>query len=699
VARITPETTALLQTAAIDLSALALSDVIQQLDARAIAGQSSRGTFPTRPQVMAATMSSEATGQPVQPAGFAELLVVKQHLKRYQRMDIAHVENVLAGETKTRTHRSLSRLEDVFTTESETTNVRETELETADRFEMNRETSNTQRRDQRFGFGLTLSGKYGPSVEFSSNAQLDVQTATENTSKTAVTYAKDVVERSLERITERVREEQVRRIIREEEETNLHTLNNPGPKHVSGVYQFLEKVYESQVFNYGQRMMFDVMVPEPASYLWHIEASPANDLQLPAPPPRLEADAPDASAITPLNYLQLAARYAVTGIAQPPARYIASAISLEHGAAEGTEDDQPRSIVFKEVPVPVGYRPYRVVLRPMALTDDHLTLVLNVGRSQRVWGPSANEVDVDDDDDFLIGAAALTMSLLQDSYPFEEQGKLPIQVLAFESNSYAVSAEVLFVRTEAGYGAWQIQTYNAIADAYHNAVLRYEQDVAQLRAAAEANAEQTAAEFGASPSQNRLTIHGELKKHCLSILTRQRYEDFNATSDGDPPTFDFDKAAVEGSFVRFFEQAFEWDQLQYVCYPYFWARGSTWAQRFTRQDVDPFLLEFLQAGQARVVIPVRPGFEVAVCHFLDTLRETGVGVIWNGEGDPPDITSPLYLPIVTEIGERTGAPQGEVAVGEPWDTIMPTPLVILRQEATLPEWKRDSPDGWDWSEA
>ena len=34
----------------------------------------------------------------------------------------------------------------------------------------------------------------------------------------------------------------------------------------------------------------------------------------------------------------------------------------------------------------------------------------------------------------------------------------------------------------------------------------------------------------------------------------------------------------------------------------------------------------------------------------------------------------LYVPIVREIQERTGAPLGEVPVGDPWTTRLPTPV-------------------------
>ena len=89
---------------------------------------------------------------------------------------------------------------------------------------------------------------------------------------------------------------------------------------------------------------------------------------------------------------------------------------------------------------------------------------------------------------------------------------------------------------------------------------------------------------------------------------------------------------------------------------------------------------------------MRPGFEVALSHYLEEDE------IWDGEGEPPDVTSDTYLPIVTEIMERTGADQGEIAVGEPWETRVPTPLVIVRRAAGLPRWVRSGADGWQWQE-
>jgi len=70
--------------------------------------------------------------------GVADLLVVKQQIKRYEAGEIAHIENILDGESKLRTHRQLNRTEEVISTLKEQEHEKETELQTTERFELNR---------------------------------------------------------------------------------------------------------------------------------------------------------------------------------------------------------------------------------------------------------------------------------------------------------------------------------------------------------------------------------------------------------------------------------------------------------------------------------------------------------------------------------------------------------------------------------
>ena len=64
------------------------------------------------------------------------------------------------------------------------------------------------------------------------------------------------------------------------------------------------------------------------------------------------------------------------------------------------------------------------------------------------------------------------------------------------------------------------------------------------------------------------------------------------------PLPNLDAAQSKGRYIQFLEQAFEWDRLGYVCYPYFWATPPKWMELLTRSDdADPEYTAFLRAGR------------------------------------------------------------------------------------------------------
>jgi hypothetical protein len=107
--------------------------------------------------------------------------------------------------------------------------------------------------------------------------------------------------------------------------------------------------------------------------------------------------------------------------------------------------------------------------------------------------------------------------------------------------------------------------------------------------------------------------------------------------------------------------------MSHIFYDYYWAKKCDWKELFQEQDsVDHVLQEFLQSGMARIMVPVRDGFEDAVVYFMET------GEIWNGTGIVIDTDDELYLSIVDEITHTAGD------VEKVWDTIVPTSLTIVQ---------------------
>jgi hypothetical protein len=127
--------------------------------------------------------------------------------------------------------------------------------------------------------------------------------------------------------------------------------------------------------------------------------------------------------------------------------------------------------------------------------------------------------------------------------------------------------------------------------------------------------------------------------------------------------------------------------MSYRFFPYFWGRRSTWLDRLAIGDGDPQFAEFLKAGSARVLVAVRPGFENAALHYLES------GDIWDGAG-PPAVTTEKYAALAAEIAELSDRDSEEEPVGEPWEMRIPTSLVHLRDEPGLPAWERDSAGDW-----
>jgi hypothetical protein len=138
------------------------------------------------------------------------------------------------------------------------------------------------------------------------------------------------------------------------------------------------------------------------------------------------------------------------------------------------------------------------------------------------------------------------------------------------------------------------------------------------------------------------------------------------------PEFSILESFKEGNYIQFFEQAFEWEQITYLFYPYFWGKKPFWLKTKTVTDPDPIFNSFLQAGAARVLLPARPGFEYDVVTFF----ASGGQKIWGGK-QAPIPGDDHWLPIVDEIKEQEGQFSGGAQEGDPWIYKVPTTLVYL----------------------
>lgn len=263
----------------------------------------------------------------------------------------------------------------------------------------------------------------------------------------------------------------------------------------------------------------------------------------------------------------------------------------------------------------------------------------------------------------------------------QETGSVPFAMVTDKVGDVAIAVEVVCKATERAMDLWRADTHAKLMNAYRARMSEYDAKLAELEA-------QAPPEIKSGPSQrNRTLMIDEIKRACISVLTEQHFDHIDAIGTGasNLPEINFVENALEGPYVRFFEQAFEWENLSWVTYPYFWGRKSTWLDKVAIEDDDFDFQNFLKAGYLRVQIPIRPGFVDALDHFRV------FGEPWLGSSLPA-ISDDLYLPIAEELAERLARPGDEVPVGEPWEVRVPTTLVKLRGDDKLPTWQKQ-PDG------
>lgn len=589
------------------------------------------------------------TDQPCRfTAGVGDLLIVRQTLKAYQLGDFAHVENVMRGEFREREHRRLAVREEITTVEEERETEKERDLQSTERNEMQNEATKTVQSQFGLEAGLQVSGSYGPSVSFSASLNTSFSTSSSESQRKATSYSREVTDKTSERIRERVAEERTRRILEQVEEINTHRIQNTeNPEgHVRGIYRWLNKLYDAQVFNYGQRMMYEFVLPEPAAYfLYAMVENPPHDLELEKPePPSYGGQPLKPENLTRTNYQHYLAEYEVTSAKPPPSSFTHVTFFEKQ---EGKEESHYERA--SKVSIPDGYE----------ATAANTWYWYAYGR---------------DDARFKVALGGLDASG-GISFGTPRRTELSVGVHAFYTKAFVVTADIYCRLTADGFARWQHETYAAILEAYLNKKAAYDEAVAQHEI------QQGVQILGRNPLENRRIERDELRKLTIMTLTRSSYLDVDSYYGSAEPAMDIEAACRNGAYVRFFENAFEWNNMTYVHYPYFWGRHARWIEALHLTDPDPDFAGFLRAGATRVQVPVRPGFERAVAYFAQS------GIIWEGN-DVPLIGDSLYVPIVEEISENLGKLDEGVPYppdSEPWEVTVPTSLIVVQDLEEIPQ--------------
>jgi hypothetical protein len=692
-------------------------------------GAASRSAF-----AAAATFRVPLTTGAVKPPVVGDLLLVEQELRGYELGEMAAIESIMPGERRERTIRSLARSTSTTTTETSSEQDQSSSVTTDERFQLSSQAQQTAAQSVGVQAGVSVTGKFGP-VQVGTSVNASYNSSQSTSTSTSQEYAKTVTEQASQSVKNSIKQSSSVTILTESEDTSLRGWNNEaGTTSVNGLYRWLDKLYDARLMNYGRRLMLSANVPEPSSFyrglLQQAEDAITAGLEQPVPPARLDPETgkvlPEGGGggfvsyldLTEDNYAWLAARYDVP-VEPPPAEFLTGSKAIVEPDAmpptymEDHKYDDDLSLVTADstLTIPAGYRATEVaVLAPQGAggalgnyvdtlklggnkTDTvrrNIILVQVAGKSFYLTAfqdPKDSDAKVVDSNFNTYRELAKNVDDVSAPFAGAVQSTLPVTVTANFEGMLAVTVAYKALRTDEAMADWQSSTYAAIVKGSTAQQQAYEQ--ARTIAAAQAQTGTEAETFTLREDQYRAIELTELKRGCIDLLSEGTAAGFTSirldkthtpTTVFEPPAgpllADWRAPLANGSVAEFFELAFDWDSITYQFFPYYWAGRKRWADLARAAGADPVFEQFLRAGNSTVVVPVRPGYERPVLYFLKT------GLVWGG-GYLALFTDPDMLDVYAdvELGREFDPP---VQVGDTWPIRLPTTMVMLQSDDTLP---------------
>lgn len=575
-----------------------------------------------------------------------DLFLIREELARFEEGDVADIENILAGEKKVRRHRTLLHSETTTETDTETTTSEERDHQVEEKFSLQSEVKNTVDQKVNVDAGVTATLKYGGSVTITPHANVVANFSKSESENIARSYGKDVVDRSVSKIEEKVRKVQISKVINEIEEKNLHSIDNtqPDADHRAGIYYWVNKVSHAQVYNYGRHMMFDVIVPEPAAIFKKLYT-----LKLQADK---NAKAPEKPGITPQSiqrntYGALLSQYgiATTDEIQPPDPTVCVQVAFSQNLSE-TDADKTAGFSSNDfkADIPKGYKAASIDYDIRVSTghpggtgpDDEVAVTVNVGDTCLLTR-SMNE--------FASGGGQKNQNWSTTGIRAMkgEEGSVAVAVAGFSTLALSLSGSISIIcdLTQEAFEKWQTQIYNLVMADYNRKLDAYN--------SSDNKDDQLFQIKGRNPFLNREIERNEFKRNIIAILMCNYFNGIGSmmerVSPCGYPEINFEKLAQDAPVIQFFEQVFEWEYVTYLFYHSMWARKCKWPDLIDEDSGDPLFDKFLMSGAARVQVPIRPGMEDVFNWFLKT------GQIWGATGKPPVPGDDDYIAMIQELKE------------------------------------------------
>jgi hypothetical protein len=561
----------------------------------------------------------------IEPAGYLALERLDFTPVGYVKGELVYSLPLTPGEQVTVSHKEWSNTTEEYVKIVEATFEEEREKALSEKTELAESTNSERQVTQRgeasaeasySGAGWSVAVRGGWSGEWQSGRATEASTKRnqEITSKAASRSKKE------HKLNFRV----VREVHVEDEQVRL--IQNTSDAPVRWDFHRLMQKWKIELYHVGERLTWDIVIPEPARFLlrryWQLKAL----INL------IEAGDPfnvSPEVIDEDSYEQLASQWNAF-LEDPPTAY-----SLDY---EGSETYQGKRIGYSYIPieVPDGYDIGAVVL----IAPNGTSSAGHRIQHKDPGDPSSPSVSWDalwDRNMSVLNGMTVREFHWVWSYRFEEDA---------DHCSPQISLRVTYVPSEEGWRTWRMECWNRLREA---ARVQWITRLENLQGRRDRLIEELT---GKDSLKLRQMEREEIMKAVLRWMLGPGFEFYQRGVRTIAETLvgehDWGEAhelyrAVgleHGAEVRFLNQAVEWENINWVTYPYFWSAPDDWVFKQSLDHPDFYHRNFLRAGWARVVLTIRPGFERAWLARMSGLEEEELS------GDHP------YLSLAQEIEAR-----------------------------------------------
>ncbi|MBC9910283.1 hypothetical protein [Chitinophaga varians] len=569
----------------------------------------------------------------IMPFAIGQLKMSRYRLLRYQPGEISGIQNVMKGEQKKVVQRQLQ-------------SSQETQQESSSQQHSNtgsyQQTSNDlllEARKTLAGFTQSTSYNnftttYGPPTQAVLNGSWSSSLKPDSDGKQSDSgFMSRVLNSTINRVSERISKIRSFSQYNEQEAVTSSLFDNrQGNGHFRGIYRWLNKVYRVTVENYGHRFLLEFNIEQPAlDYITSQQSLNAIDLQMPLSPAAKGIAV--FTDITVSNYAELLSYYQVNTIQPPPEPFTYAAAVLRPGETEKYAD------------IPEHYAAEEASVAGIIADGAPVQVIKGIVGSTVFEVPATT-------------SEPLNMQ--------GETGQLPVSAIGpnlpdmppYKPNDFIINIRIKCRVSEEKMNEWKAVVYRQVNEAYQQRLSLYVGSLSRLAGEDEQN----------NPELLRNTERSALQRRCTALLMQVHGTKVGIPPDG-PATASF---AVNGTrYDQFFREALEWDEMTW----FFDDSPSIFS--YALQGRNDSLRPFLQAQQARVLLPVRPSFNFQLLYYLSS------GMIWPAPYpfvpvNEPDIRIANHLKAVYNHHPYT-KPE------HTWEIVLPTAMQVVQESSQLPE--------------